>query len=286
MGSKCSAEFRWSAVSQLLFRSRKSPSRSTLVLAEVIDADEGSGYVDFTDMGWSNWRNEIRIQRARQCRRSSGVCSCRFISCAERTGGNRCEFFGLIQRLINDLADRLCECSQPPTGRAATEAKQVGLFAATGSRDKTIKIWDSMSGQCLKTLVGRESPCFLSSAPCTSCSLPTLLVDDNWVRALIFHPSGKFLISASDDKTIRTWDLASGRCLKTVEAHDHFVTTMAWGRAPAGGTGVGSNGVQANGNSNGVPNPETAQFVNVVATGSVDLTVKVRLTFSLSYDQS
>lgn len=106
----------------------------------------------------------------------------------------------------------------------------------------------------------------------------SLSTDDNWVRALIFHPSGKFLISASDDKTIRTWDLASGRCLKTVEAHDHFVTTMAWGRAPAGGTGGGgggSNGVQTNGNSNGVPNPETAQFVNVVATGSVDLTVKV-----------
>ncbi|GAA5951878.1 hypothetical protein JCM3765_003144 [Sporobolomyces pararoseus] len=140
-----------------------------------------------------------------------------------------------------------------PTGRAAAEAKQVGMFAATGSRDKTIKIWDCLSGQCLKTLVGH----------------------DNWVRGLIFHPSGKFLISCSDDKSIRTWDLVTGRCLKTVnEAHDHFVTTMAWGRARVSGTTTttianGVNGAGVNGTS------ETAQFVNVVATGSVDLTVKI-----------
>ncbi|GAA5911118.1 Pac1p [Sporobolomyces salmoneus] len=139
-----------------------------------------------------------------------------------------------------------------PTGRAAAEAKAVGLFAATGSRDKTIKIWDAVSGQCLKTLVGH----------------------DNWVRALIFHPSGKFLISASDDKTIRTWDLVSGRCLKTVnDAHDHFVTTMAWGRARIGGGAT--NGTTTTNGTTSSSGGETAQFVNVVATGSVDLTVKI-----------
>ncbi|CEQ39856.1 SPOSA6832_01413, partial [Sporobolomyces salmonicolor] len=138
-----------------------------------------------------------------------------------------------------------------PSGRAAADAKVVGAFAATGSRDKTIKLWDAASGQCLKTLVGH----------------------DNWVRALVFHPSGKFLLSASDDKIIRTWDLATGRCIKTLEAHSHFVTTMAWGRAPAPGA------AQANGAANGANGSagEAAQLVNVVATGSVDQTVKIWL---------
>lgn len=125
-------------------------------------------------------------------------------------------------------------------GLAATEkSKLPGAFLATGARDKTVKIWDSSTGQVLRTLAGH----------------------DNWVRALVFHPSGKFLLSGCDDKTIRVWELNSGRCVKTVEAHGHFVGTMAWGRATLGGEG-------ANGESD-------QKRVNVLATGSEDQSVKV-----------
>lgn len=81
-----------------------------------------------------------------------------------------------------------------------------GQYIVTGSRDKTIKLWDASSGQLLSTLVGH----------------------DNWVRQLVIHPSGKYLVSASDDKTIKIWDLRSGRCVKTIEAHSHFVTCLAY----------------------------------------------------------
>jgi len=49
---------------------------------------------------------------------------------------------------------------------------------------------------------------------------------DNWVRGLLFHPSGKYIISVADDKTLRVWDVKNKRNSKTLEAHQHFVTSL------------------------------------------------------------
>lgn len=106
-----------------------------------------------------------------------------------------------------------------------------------------------------------------------SCNvLPTVCHQpghDNWIRALAFHPSGKYLLSASDDKTVRVWELSTGRCMKTVDAHNHFVTTLAWGRQSTSGAPV--NG------TNGDVTVEAEKLVNVIATGSVDQTIKIWL---------
>ncbi|WVR06314.1 nuclear distribution protein PAC1 [Kwoniella sp. DSM 27419] len=137
-------------------------------------------------------------------------------------------------------------------------AKAPGAFVVTGSRDKAVKLWDTLSGQVLKTFVGH----------------------DNWIRALVFHPSGKYLLSASDDKTIKVWDLTNGRCVKTVDAHDHFVTSMTWGRATIGGTGQSATGPDGKAAVNGDPKgggaaAEGSRRINVIATGSVDQTIKI-----------
>ncbi|MBO8695560.1 hypothetical protein INO35_14400, partial [Staphylococcus aureus] len=63
-----------------------------------------------------------------------------------------------------------------------------------------------------------------------SC-LFTMIGHDNWVRGLVFHPGGKYVISASDDKTLRIWDLANKRNMKTLLAHGHFCTTVDFHRS-------------------------------------------------------
>ncbi|CAH8485523.1 unnamed protein product [Dicrocoelium dendriticum] len=78
------------------------------------------------------------------------------------------------------------------------------LLLASGSRDRSIRLWDVNTELCLCELIGH----------------------DNWVRQLVFHPKGRLLLSASDDKTVRVWDLKNKRCQKTLDAHSHFVTTL------------------------------------------------------------
>jgi WD40 repeat protein len=40
-------------------------------------------------------------------------------------------------------------------------------------------------------------------------------------------PDGKRVVSGSDDKTVRVWDLASGRCEATLEGHGDRVCSVA-----------------------------------------------------------
>lgn len=158
---------------------------------------------------------------------------------------------------------------KPPSQSSSAE------FLATGSRDKTIKLWDGR-GTLIKTLVGH----------------------DNWIRGLVFHPGGKYLLSASDDKSVRCWDLSQeGKCVKTLDdAHGHFVSCLRWApgvlkepavvNGDANGIGTGAsgtstpNGVLPSASSGKKDDPggnmmskETIRCV--IATGSVDLNVRV-----------
>ncbi len=137
---------------------------------------------------------------------------------------------------------------KPPPQSSSAE------FVATGARDKSIRLWDAR-GTLIKTLVGH----------------------DNWVRGLVFHPGGKYLLSVADDKTLRCWDLSQeGKLVKTLDdTHGHFISCIRWApgvikEAPT------TNGVNVTPNGKKKEDPAANVSIRcVIATGSVDLKVRV-----------
>ena len=114
----------------------------------------------------------------------------------------------------------------------AKKSGKPGPFLLSGSRDKTIKMWDVSIGMCLMTLV-RTIWSFLLCAHIVvhgwqlfSCVFVSQVGHDNWVRGILFHPGGKFIVTCADDKTLRIWDYKNKRCMKTLCAHEHFVTSL------------------------------------------------------------
>jgi platelet-activating factor acetylhydrolase IB subunit alpha len=133
---------------------------------------------------------------------------------------------------------------------------------ATESRDKTIKLWDAR-GTYLRTLVGHE----------------------NWVRVLVLHLGGKYLLSVSGDKTLRCWDLSQeAECVKAfIDAHERFATCLWAPRIVKNVLEVYDSVVDGqNGESNGTSKSKgtrtdtpDAQVRCVIATGGIDSKLKI-----------
>jgi len=79
-------------------------------------------------------------------------------------------------------------------------------YLVSGGRDSSVRLWNIATSQCQGVFKSHE----------------------NWVQSVLLHPSGKFIISCSDDRTIRVLDIKSNRCLRTItDAHSQFVTSIA-----------------------------------------------------------
>ncbi len=123
-----------------------------------------------------------------------------------------------------------------------------GQRLASGSNDKTLKIWDSATGKELFALKGHAgvvtSVAFspdgqrLASASvdqtlkiwdsATGKELSTLNGHAGWVWSVAFSPDGQRLASASSDQTVKIWDSATGQELIVLKGHAGRVTSVAF----------------------------------------------------------
>lgn len=74
--------------------------------------------------------------------------------------------------------------------RPVEPTQSLNYMIASAGADRTIRIWDSQTGDCLQTLEGH-----------TDC-----------IYDIAIHPYRQSLVSASHDKTLRYWDLHTGKC--------------------------------------------------------------------------
>jgi small GTP-binding protein len=48
------------------------------------------------------------------------------------------------------------------------------------------------------------------------------------IRTLAFSPDGEYVLTGSDDRTVRLWDLDTGRCLRVLQGHTSYVDAVSW----------------------------------------------------------
>ena len=122
-----------------------------------------------------------------------------------------------------------------------------GKRAVSASWDKTLKVWDLETGRALRTLeghgdhvlerggdAGREAGGFRVCGPHAEGVGPGdgpraahVEGHSGAVSGVAVTPDGKRAVSASSDKTLKVWDLETGRALRTLEGHSAHVSGVA-----------------------------------------------------------
>ncbi|MBI1763045.1 MAG: caspase family protein [Acidobacteria bacterium] len=80
-----------------------------------------------------------------------------------------------------------------------------GRYLATGSSDRTIKIWEALTGRELRALNGGTG-----------------------IKALAYSPDGRLLASGGNDGKLRLWDTASGQERAVFDGHPKGVLALAF----------------------------------------------------------
>jgi len=81
-------------------------------------------------------------------------------------------------------------------------------YVATGSADRAVRLWDCVSGSCVRLMTGHKAT----------------------VQSLCFSTDGRFLVSSGSDLKINIWDLSNGGLLTCLHNHKATVYSLSFSR--------------------------------------------------------
>ncbi len=97
-----------------------------------------------------------------------------------------------------------------------------GKYAVSGSEDNTLKLWDTETGKCLRTFEGHVK----NANPYFSTPGSAVFTAKN-VTSANLSADAKYALSGSWDYTLKLWEIATGKCLRTFEGHKERVDAVS-----------------------------------------------------------
>lgn len=127
------------------------------------------------------------------------------------------ETIKFVPSISNKYLDQLIPDA---TAHDETYTKLGYKYAVSGGRDDIIRLW------LLPIPIIRPHNHPIPSSNTQGILIRELIGHGSWVKDLSFHPNGRLLISCSDDKTVKFWDLQTMACINTITGHTGFINSV------------------------------------------------------------